>query len=155
MDCREVPRWTTDSRSQIEQSHAAAQLHLRSDGFSCFPSPNVEFVHCHQVVGSDARARFPGHFERSQNPLFQIFRCVMQRNPVFRSHGIVSAAVHGLSHLPLLADRNIASITLILPNASSRGTGTCVSSRMVRENASPCTVYWSQAGISSISTLPP
>ncbi len=45
--------------------------------------------------------------------------------------------LQGRSHFPLAADRKMASITFIFPIASSSGTGTCVFSRIARENASP------------------
>jgi len=56
----------------------------------------------------------------------------------------------GFSHRPDSPARNTASITAIFPIASSSGTGTSLPSRIARENASPCTVYWSQTGIVSI-----
>src|SRR6266700_407110 len=58
----------------------------------------------------------------------------------------------GFSHLPDSADRNTASITAIFAIASSSGTGTSLPSRIARENASPCTVYWLQVGITSVIT---
>src|SRR5712691_115437 len=56
----------------------------------------------------------------------------------------------GFSHFPDSADRNTASITAIFAIASSSGTGTSPPSRIARENASPCTVYWLQVGIISV-----
>ena len=44
---------------------------------------------------------------------------------------------HGVSHFLLFAERKIASMTFMLPRASSSATETSVFSRMARENASP------------------
>src|SRR6516164_5954504 len=48
-----------------------------------------------------------------------------------------SPARYGFSHVPDFAARKMASMTFILPKASSSGTGTSRSSRMAREKASP------------------
>src|SRR6266403_1786293 len=62
---------------------------------------------------------------------------------------------YGLSHLLDSPARKIASITAIFAIASSSGTGTSLPFRIARENASPCTVYWSQTGIDSVRIPPP
>src|SRR5579885_1217567 len=72
------------------------------------------------------------------------FRAVALRFAIAELSAIgcrLCALRHGRSQAPDSADRKIASITRIFPIASSIGTGTSISSRMARENASPCTVY--------------
>ena len=56
------------------------------------------------------------------------------------------AVATGATHPPDSAARNTASITAIFFTESSSGTGGGVPSRIARENASPCNVYWSHGG---------
>jgi len=51
------------------------------------------------------------------------------------------AGAYGLSHDPILAERNRASMTRIFKTASSIGNSSGASPRTARENASPCSVY--------------
>ena len=75
-------------------------------------------------------------------------RFVVHRKRRFDKKLIGSIALRPLrpyivSQRPDCPARNTASITCILPNAFSNGTGTSVLSKIARENASPWIVYWS------------
>src|SRR4029077_10548538 len=68
---------------------------------------------------------------------------------------VKNGACYGFSHRPDSHARNTASITAMFAIASSRRTGTSPPSRTARENAFPCSIYWSQIGIVSIRIPPP
>ena len=55
--------------------------------------------------------------------------------------GVRRQPIAGISHLPDLPERKIASITAIFPIAFSTGTGTSPPSSTALEKASPCSVY--------------
>src|SRR5262249_10522793 len=93
---------------------------------------------------------------RAEPPNFVRETGQFTKMPVQAEIGFVRNGIEfTISQRPVSADRKIASMTSMLFTASSRGTGGALLSRMARLNQSPCNVYWSHAGISSITRPPP
>src|SRR5208282_5046137 len=90
------------------------------------------------------------HLPKTRQTMFATFW-----DATLADHAGIASHRRGDSHLPETAELKTASMTAMFAMESSTGTGTCVSSRTALEKASPCSVYWSQAGKVSVAIPPP